>query len=57
VVAAELAAGTLVRLDLNTDQTAGAVGIMTRADEVPPPAVRAFARLLAAQTSKAAPVS
>lgn len=47
VVAADLAAGTLVRLDLNTAQTLGAVGIMTRADEVPPPAVRHFSRLLA----------
>jgi LysR family pca operon transcriptional activator len=48
VVAADLDAGTLVRLDLDTGQTLGAVGIMTRADEVPAPAARAFCLLLAA---------
>jgi LysR family transcriptional regulator, pca operon transcriptional activator len=46
VVAAEIAAGSLVRLDLNTAPTRGAVGIMTRADEVLPPSVRLFSRLL-----------
>lgn len=49
VVAADLAAGRLVRLDVNTAPTAGAVGIMTRADEVPSPVMRAFTRALAAQ--------
>lgn len=49
VVAGDIAAGTLVRLALDTSQTLGAVGIMTRADEVLPPAVRHFSRLLARQ--------
>jgi LysR family transcriptional regulator, pca operon transcriptional activator len=46
VVDAELAAGTLVRLGMNTSQTLGAVGIMTRTDDVQSPGARLFARLL-----------
>jgi LysR family transcriptional regulator, pca operon transcriptional activator len=46
VVAAEIAAGTLVRLEVNTSPTLGAVGIMTRADEVLTPTMRLFARLV-----------
>lgn len=46
VVRRELASGTLLRLNLNTSQTRGEVGIMTRADEVQSPSARMFARLL-----------
>ena len=42
VVAAELRAGTLRRLDVDTDATAGPVGIMARAEEDPSPLVRLF---------------
>lgn len=53
VVAADLAAGHLCQLDVDTGPTRGAVGIMTRADEVAPAAVRAFARHLGAQADMA----
>ncbi|MDK3073841.1 pca operon transcription factor PcaQ [Sedimentitalea sp. JM2-8] len=46
VVAGDIAGGLLVRLDLDMAATAGAVGIMTRAEEVPSAASRAFARAL-----------
>lgn len=46
VVADDLAAGRLVQLDIDTAPTAGAVGIMSRAEEVPSIAVRAFTRSL-----------
>ena len=42
VVAADIAAGTLERLALETGLTAGPVGIMTRAEEDPPESVRLF---------------
>lgn len=47
VVQADLDAGTLVALDLSLDQTAGAVGIMTRADDIATSAARAFIKTLA----------
>jgi LysR family transcriptional regulator, pca operon transcriptional activator len=47
VVAKDLAEGTLVRLDLDTRATIGAVGIMTRSEEVPTAAMRSFVGLLA----------
>jgi len=46
VVAQDLAVGQLVRLDIDTAPTLGAVGIMSLADEVPSAAVRAFTRVL-----------
>lgn len=49
VVAHDISAGTLVQIALDTSPTRGAVGIMTRADDVTPAAVRAFARHLGAQ--------
>lgn len=42
VVAADLAEGRLVALDLDTSATAGAVGVMSRAEEVRSVAARAF---------------
>lgn len=47
VVQADLDAGTLVALDLSLDQTAGAVGIVTRADDIATSAARAFTKTLA----------
>lgn len=47
VVQAELDAGRLVALDLSLDQTAGAVGIMTRADDIATSSARAFIKTLA----------
>lgn len=47
VVQADLNAGRLIALDLALDQTAGAVGIMTRADDAATSAARAFMTLLA----------
>ena len=46
VVAQDLADGRLVALPLDTRPTQGAVGVMTRAEEVAPPSVRAFVRVL-----------
>lgn len=46
VVHQDLLAGTLVELDLTLDQTAGAVGIMSRADTIATSAARAFATVL-----------
>ncbi|PYG32472.1 pca operon transcription factor PcaQ [Pelagimonas varians] len=46
VVATDLAKGRLIRLDIDTTATAGAVGIMSRAEEVPSVAARAFERTL-----------
>lgn len=46
VVQADLEAGTLVALDLSLDQTAGAVGVMTRADDIATSAARAFIKAL-----------
>jgi len=46
VVAADLAAGKLAALDIDTEATVGAVGIMSRSDEIPSAAARDFARLL-----------
>lgn len=46
VVAQDLAEGRLVRLDIDTSPTMGAVGVMSLADEVLTPAFRAFATAL-----------
>ncbi len=53
VIADDLAQGTLVQLDLPTLPTRGAVGIMTRADELLSAPARAFARHLALQVAEA----
>jgi len=42
VVLKDLAEGRLIRLDIDTSATMGAVGVMSLADEVPTPALRAF---------------
>ncbi len=46
VVQKDLEAGTLIALNLALDQTAGAVGIMTRADAIATSAARAFTKAL-----------
>lgn len=46
VVAADIAEGRLVALDIDTSRTAGAVGIMSRTEEIPSVAARAFVRVL-----------
>lgn len=46
VVAQDLTEGRLVALALDTGPTKGGVGIMTRAEEIAPPAIRAFVRVL-----------
>ncbi len=46
VVAADIAEGRLVALNLDTAATTGAVGIMSRTEEVPSVAARAFTRVL-----------
>ena len=46
VVLDDLAARRLVRLDIDTSPTMGAIGVMSLADEVPTPAFRAFATAL-----------
>ncbi|MBL4626839.1 MAG: pca operon transcription factor PcaQ [Roseicyclus sp.] len=46
VVQADLDTGTLVALDLALDQTAGAVGVMSRADEITTSAARVFSKVL-----------
>lgn len=46
VVAADIANGRLARLDIDTSQTSGAVGIMSRAEEIPSVAARSFIRAL-----------
>ena len=51
VVSADLADGRLTCLDLNTDATLGAVGIISRAEEIPTAAVQAFVRALTAASS------
>jgi LysR family pca operon transcriptional activator len=48
VVAGDLETGRLVKLNLDMSRTAGAVGIMSRAGEIPTPAARAFVRVLSA---------
>lgn len=47
VVQADLDAGRLTALDLSLSQTAGAVGVMSRADEIATSAARAFVKILA----------
>ena len=47
VVASDLAAGRLVALNIDTSATAGAVGIMSRAEEIPSASARAFTKVLA----------
>lgn len=46
VVAADLADGRLAALDIDTSATAGAVGIMSRAEEIPSASARAFTKVL-----------
>jgi LysR family pca operon transcriptional activator len=46
VVAADIELGALVALDIPLDQTVGAVGIMSRADDIPTSAAQSFARML-----------
>ncbi len=46
VVADDIAKGRLVRLEIDMGSTQGAVGIMSRAEEVPSVATRTFAKLL-----------
>ena len=46
VVAADIANGTLVPLEIDMSATLGAVGIMSRAEEVPPVATRSFSKIL-----------
>ena len=46
VVANDVVSGQLVLLDIDTSPTSGAVGVMTRADEIMPTAVRSFLRYL-----------
>jgi len=46
VVAADFAARALVALDIPLSQTIGAVGVMSRADDIPTSAAQAFARML-----------
>ncbi len=51
VVADDLREGRLVTLDVDTSATVGAVGIMSRSDEIPSAAARAFASILSRGTS------
>lgn len=46
VVESDLSDGRLVQLDIDTSPTVGAVGVMSVADEVPTPAMRAFSKAL-----------
>lgn len=46
VVAQDIAQGSLVQLNIDMSATLGAVGIMSRAEEVPSVATRAFSKLL-----------
>lgn len=46
VVADDIASGDLVQLNIDMSATLGAIGIMTRAEEVPSVATRAFSKLL-----------
>lgn len=46
VVAEDISDGRLVQLDIDTSPTIGAVGVMSVADEVPTPAMRAFSSAL-----------
>lgn len=46
VVADDIEAGNLMMLDIELASTEGAVGLMSRADEVPPVAARRFSKLL-----------
>ena len=46
VVAEDISKGRLVRLKIDMTQTLGAVGIMSRAEEVPSVATRSFSKLL-----------
>ena len=54
VVAADIAAGALVALKLDTAATLGAVGVMSRSEEVMPPAARAFVRQLSESVAEEA---
>lgn len=46
VVAADIAAGRMVALPIDTDEMAGPIGIMSRAEEDPTPAIRLFRQAL-----------
>ncbi|MBK0325990.1 pca operon transcription factor PcaQ [Rhodobacteraceae bacterium F11138] len=52
VVAADLADGRLVSLDMDTGATIGAVGIMMRAEDIPSASARAFTKVLSAQANR-----
>ncbi len=56
VVAADIRAGTLVALDLDMAGTLGAIGIMSRTQEVASAAARAFAHLLGQLCGQAAAI-
>jgi LysR family pca operon transcriptional activator len=53
VVAGDIAQGRLVALNVDMSQTLGAVGIMSRAEEIPSAATRAFSKLLNAACATA----
>ena len=55
VVAHDLQDGTVARLHLDTRMTSGAVGIITRADDVKAPPAQSLIRLLMAQVEKTRP--
>mgnify|MGYP007097267420 CR=1 FL=1 len=46
VVLGDILEKRLVQLDIDTDPTVGAVGVMSVADDVPTPAIRAFSGAL-----------
>jgi LysR family pca operon transcriptional activator len=46
VVAGDISEGRLIKLEIDTEPTIGAVGVMSVADEVPTPAMRAFSTAL-----------
>lgn len=51
VVAGDIEDGVLTRLDLDTSGTVGAIGIMSRAEEIPSAATRAFVHALIAASA------
>ncbi len=55
VVAGDIREGRLVPLDIDTSATVGPVGMMTRAEEIPSAASRAFARVLSRVAADQAP--
>jgi len=53
VVLNDIEEGRLIRLDIDTTPTTGAIGVMSIADEVPTPAFRAFSTALQHAARKA----